>query len=178
MAWGFGTLLYFVVGAILAIPYNYLAGWEPSAMPMLIAMMPVAAFIVYAFNMARKTMRRGTSMRIVKFVNGAFWCFICYSILPILGNGLSIVLKQAGSESAAKFVFVYRYESLLAVPWAFILGMAVYAAICVSLSRLSRRNAPPPPSAPSGGSGSDTSADASSDERPTTDHGVLHLVST
>ena len=173
IGWSLICLFYFIIGTVLAIPYNYLAGWDRSLLPILVIPLPAVALFLSVFY----KMRKDDDPRIGPIFGLLFWSRLVYSLLPILGNGISILLKQTTYAAAGTFVFEHRYSGLFIAPWLVIVWLVAKACVRDKTKRKMNRNAPPPPSAPTGGSGPTTSVDASSDERTTTDH-VLHLVST
>ncbi len=103
------ALIWFFVGSILAVPYNYLAGGGLDNFGLTIFFAPAAAIFLFIPYL---TIRIDHSKKSKIF----FWATVVYLLLPILMNGVSLLLKQMGYVLAADYAFKYRYI-VLATPF-------------------------------------------------------------
>lgn len=109
-------VLYLIVGFALALWYTFFAGPSGNAFVFLMFLLPVALLILFIIY----KMYRDKVFESLK----AFWIFLGYCLMPIIFNGISIILTRAGFGAVGEYIFKYRYDSLVAVP----MGIVV---ICV-----------------------------------------------
>ncbi len=128
----FFCALYLGVGYAMAVPYTFLAGWDKSNLFIFVTalILPITLAIIYALH----TRWPGHRER-------AVWIFLGYCLLPVFMNGISIIIKWAGSITAGNFVFKYRYESLIAA----LIGFALYS-LAKNIRQLFSSNKTTPPS--------------------------------
>ena len=110
----FLALVWFLVGCVIAVPYTFLvngsfdnffatAWFAPVAVPSL--------FIAYAM---RGVGRRDRSR--LKWGDWFFWVVVSYFCLPIILNGVSLLMGWMGYEVISHYAFEGRFVSLLVVP--------------------------------------------------------------
>ena len=117
--WIFMTIAYFVIGAVMAVPYAHLAGWNADYLTVISLVLPLTSAILYILHLLRR-MLPGKAM------NKVFYGFAGYYLLPVFANGISIVLNRIGLTTVGSFIFEYRYASLIMVPLTGIVGIAIY----------------------------------------------------
>lgn len=142
-------LLYFVIGAAIAVPYTLLAGGDLEAYVMTVLVSPIAVFIMLLGWCMRpigrdrsKTLGAGDCL---------FLAFVGYLSLPIILNGVSLLLGWAGYETAAHIVFAVRYPVLILIPTTLFVGLLIIGGVMNIWMKTKRhwRNTPPtPPSSP------------------------------
>lgn len=142
------AVLYLIVGAVLSVPYNFLAGGNVESFTYTTVFAPIAAFFLLIVYMTRGAGRR--DFKQPKWGGGFFWVLVAYFCLPILLNGASLLLKWAGYKIAGRYIFENRYSSLLAVPMILMFCCIVAMVVTGVMSILQRfsGNATPPTSTP------------------------------
>jgi len=141
------VLMYMVVGGIISAPYTYLANGNVFNFVMTAAWAPIVALAVFTFIYV--ALRMCDAGRIERH---SLWVVGAYACLPILMNGASHLLDLFGFEVVARYVFEYRYTSLLAVPLTIMLCLGVTAAVVEAWQRLRGTGKPPSSAPPTGGS--------------------------
>ena len=156
----FSCLCYFVVGAILSVPYCLLAGWDRDIFlvvmivtPFLLGVWILAAVFagiidakpirIYWKNAFRRS--RDESSRVPLVI---FWVWTVYGLLPIILHWTARLIGYLGLGSSAAFIEGQRFESLIYVFWGFMIAFlllivcgGVYEAVVGFLD--SRKTAPP-----------------------------------
>lgn len=120
----FIMLVYFLIGIVLAVPYNLLAGGNSQNL-MITAW--IAPFASLCFYILWRVQREYREKKYHKTVRRILLSFAIYCGLPLILNGASFLAKQTGYTTLAQFLFDWRYGSLL-VPIAcatFIIGLYV-----------------------------------------------------
>ena len=118
-------LIYLVAGFIMAIPYSFLAGWDKNYLFFIALSLPIISIFLYVLRRMPERFLNDFPV----FRKG-FWSIICYCLLPIFSNGVSILLGWMGFVAGADIVFKYRYASLVLVPLVTFIGLIVVGNIC------------------------------------------------
>ncbi|MFA5386275.1 MAG: hypothetical protein WC297_01170 [Candidatus Paceibacterota bacterium] len=151
------SVLYVVVGFMIATPYIYLAG-NGNIDNMLLATVvsPAISIILFCLYALCRFCKKDISdpdsdtdtSRIARISRKIFWTLFSYCLLPIFMNGISIVLKWIGVTTVGNFIFKYRYISLSAIPLTIIIGLIIYWSIKDAWHKRFSSNATPPSSIP------------------------------
>ena len=119
---------YVVVGAVLAIPYNYLAGWNSHYLigiaitaPIFLCIWLVVAVLagVIQVDRHRQMLRlnwRAAGVRDQSYAPWSlpiFWAWTIYMFLPVILRGIAALQMQLGYVTASSFLYTHRYDSLL-----------------------------------------------------------------
>jgi|GEM_PF-2865817 len=156
----FSCLCYFVVGAILSLPYCLLAGWDRDIFlgvmivtPFLLGVWILAAVFariidakpirIYWKNAFRRS--RGESSHVPMVI---FWIWTVYSLLPIILHWTARLIGHYRNGPFVALIEAHRFESLIYVFWGFMIAFlllivcgGVYEAVAEFLD--SRKTAPP-----------------------------------
>jgi hypothetical protein len=109
------SIIWIIVGIILAVPYVWLAGGYSDPAVIITFFGPgVCLLLFFLYHISK----------VLKEIKPFFWFLLVYSFLPVLLNGVSMLLKWMGVRGAADFIFNHRYESLAII---FILLAALLA---------------------------------------------------
>jgi hypothetical protein len=104
-------IAYLLIGLIIAIPYTYLAGWDVNNVASATLFSPfVLAFLCIFYLSGRKVHHSN-----LKGFNITFWVSLIYFFLPVIANGVSIILNWANLPYG-NLIFEYRYNTLLVFP--------------------------------------------------------------
>lgn len=147
--------VFIVVGALFAIPYCLLSGWNSESFVWMMVGLPIMLSIWLALaNQAGiiETDVISGGKKITQFypkvafgleVNSSvpwalrvFWVWTVYCLLPIILHNTSRLLHKAGVEKPATFLEVHRYGSLLGVPATLITIFMLWSVIDGTLDRL------------------------------------------
>ena len=121
-------VVYCLIGCIFSAPYTFFAGGDNYNFFLGIVFMPM--ILLFLFVPWKITRRRQH-----KWDKSTFWILVTYFCLPIILNGVSILLKSIGYETVSYYVFAGRYFSLWAIP----VFLVVCGIILIVIANLRQR---------------------------------------
>jgi MFS family permease len=110
----FGIVLaiaYIIGGLIIAVPYIYLAGWDADKIVSAVLFSPLALIVVGIFYLKAREERYSKS----RGFRITFWGSIVYFLLPVIANGVSILLNWL-ELPYGNLIFEHRYQTFLILP--------------------------------------------------------------
>ena len=122
------SILYFLAGFLLAIPYCFLAGWNVESFVTVVFVAP--AFLLVWFMTAifagiielgrgrtiHFNWRAAFSKSESRMLPGSlpiFWVWTIYSFSPIILHWSAVLLEKVGHETVSSFLDTHRYMSPL-----------------------------------------------------------------
>lgn len=105
------SIAYLLIGLIIAIPYTYLAGWDVNNVASATLFSPLILVILCIFYLSGRKVRHPN----FKGFSIAFWVSLIYFFLPVIANGVSIILNWADLPYG-DLIFEHRYSTLLVFP--------------------------------------------------------------
>jgi cytochrome bd-type quinol oxidase subunit 2 len=114
-------IVYLLIGLVIAVPYTYLAGWDVNVMPSTVMFSPLALIVIVVFYFMARGERRYKS----RGFKTTFWISIIYFLLPVIANGVSILLRWL-ELPYGDFVFEHRYQTFLVLP-----GIIIILLVCL-----------------------------------------------
>lgn len=115
------ALAYFIVGCVLSIPYTYIANGNMDNFMLTAWIAPVGALVLFITHAVGRATSRCRSFLARKSGGWFFWSVVTWFCLPIVLNGVSLLLRKLGLYSTSHYVFEYRYFSIVAVPFFLII---------------------------------------------------------
>lgn len=115
----FLVVFYMLIGYCLAVPYLVLSGGTSEQQLLVTGILAplFVLFIASAYICAYKQPRPGSE----SMCKQVFFIFLAYTLLPIVMNVISIILRVIGFENLSESFFALRFWILLLLP----LGMLV-----------------------------------------------------
>lgn len=150
-----GIVVYGVAGNLLMYPYTFLIGWDNGFPPLNAAFfgiifLPAATIslcVLYHIGKnQRQRLRRAELQDTAEAAYRLFWWTLGLLLLPILTNGLSLLLKVAGLPVVGNFIYEWRYASFFAIPASMAFGY--YRFIDNIRRKCATQNRPPANDAP------------------------------
>lgn len=128
------VLIYFVIGCLISVPYTFLANGNLDNFMLTAWLAPVGSVLVLLAYIVGKAMSKDRHRR--QFVGSwLFWIVATYFCLPIILNGVSLLLKLMGYNTVGHYVFACRYSSLYA---CFSIGFVAVVVYCMTADGVTR----------------------------------------
>ncbi len=143
------ALCYILIGCILSVPYNYLAGGGMNSFMLSAVIAPVGAVVLFIAHTVERVMARNEHSQARLRGGWFFWGVVTYLCLPIIFNGVSLLLNSMGFGKVGYYVHEFRYAALLLVPLLLITICFVMMGVKSILGKF-KVNAKPPSSTPPG----------------------------
>jgi len=141
-------VVYILAGCILSIPYTLLANGNLENLLITSWIAPAAAFFLFIVYQLRGIGRKDG--KLPRWGGAFFWIMAAYFCLPIIFNGISILLRWSGYSVLGDIVFSTRYLSLLVLLIALLIALIIFGAASDFWKSFSGTDAPPnPPEQPS-----------------------------
>lgn len=115
--------VYVVIGYLLSIPYTLVAGWDDRGIPLdtiffFSMVLPATLFLLGCLFCISRDIGTKEERSVKKVARKIFWWGVGILLIPILVNGLSMILRQLGLTTIGAFVFEWRFASIIIVPLA------------------------------------------------------------
>jgi hypothetical protein len=104
-------IVYLLIGLVIAVPYTYLAGWDVNVMPSTVMFSPLVLVFLGILYLAARGERYSKS----RGFRTTFWISVVYFFLPVIANGVSILLRWL-ELPYGDLVFEHRYQTFLVLP--------------------------------------------------------------
>lgn len=140
-------VLYLTVGAFLAVPYSYLAGWDIDILPSLVLGLPLYSMVLWGLVFGSGFLRLGRNQagerclwagktdKRTAFFAGPLLFFLLLGILPIASYQAARLFQEIGWEAVGGALEAIRYQT----PILFVL-VGITLAVGAALGQLVFRN--------------------------------------
>lgn len=105
------SIAWILVGFIVGVPYTFLSGGTYEHFVAVAALSPIGIFLLFIAYLTSRYATRGGRIG-PKWGGGLFLLAVIWFCMPIISNGVSLILKLIGCQAASQLVFEARYFSL------------------------------------------------------------------
>ncbi len=126
------SILYFLFGALLSIPYIFLSGGEVKDIFISALIAPIAFLLFVAFWPRKELRHSGRFRDILTYI---FIIYVVYLTIPILLNFVSFFIGKMGYDKISDIIFSLRYISLILLPVVVIMLILIISFVINSYQK-------------------------------------------